>query len=147
MDISNNLLNDLPIELGELTKLKDLNLSSSHLQRLPDLRGLKPLTSLDVIPSAIKDLPLNTLLLSNNKIQCIPEFKRFPKIFSLNYNRITQLPASLRDCGSKLIVRGNYMNLSLSIGDLDVRQLVLAKNHLILIIPEIESSGILKCSI
>jgi len=111
-------LSSLPEQIGDLTALKVLNLSSNRLTTLPERIGdLAALTSLDLsdnrlttLPERIGDLTaLKVLSLGSNQLTTIPE--RIGDLTALTYlnlygNQLTTLPERIGD-----LTALKYLNL------------------------------------
>ncbi|KAI8903181.1 hypothetical protein EDD86DRAFT_196170 [Gorgonomyces haynaldii] len=90
LDLSRNVLAELPQEIGNLTSLEDLSLDYNALVSLPQsFCQLKQLKSLSVAHNQIKSLDFNL-------------FSQFGKLeyLDLSHNQLQSLPPSLGYCGT-----------------------------------------------
>ncbi len=116
LDLSNNLLTDLPADLSRLTKLRILFCSNNQFTHLPE--GLGVCDSLDMIGfkhNQISNVSENSLpenlrwlILTDNKITQLPEkigeLYRLEKLM-LSGNQLTQLPESIARCKNLALLR------------------------------------------
>ncbi|MCF7800206.1 leucine-rich repeat domain-containing protein [Candidatus Babeliales bacterium] len=106
-DLKNNFIKKIPAQIGDFTKLKNLNLSNNQIEELPEqICNLKNLVNLDLSNNQLKKLPQNIknldnlwrLNLDNNCLQDLPEdladLKNL-KFLSLKNNPIKNLPEKL----------------------------------------------------
>ncbi|XP_038076810.1 leucine-rich repeat-containing protein 47-like [Patiria miniata] len=112
LDVSNNSLQSLPDEFGELSELHTFDASRNNLTCLPESIGrLQRLSLVNISSNDIESLaPLCTDQLSHlselvgvkNAITAIPDavsHLQALKKLDLSANKITEVPASLADCG------------------------------------------------
>ncbi|MFT2110137.1 leucine-rich repeat-containing protein kinase family protein [Marinomonas sp. 2405UD68-3] len=116
LDLSNNLLTDLPADLSRLTKLRILFCSNNRFTHLPE--GLGVCDSLEMVGfkhNQITEVSENSLsenlrwlILTDNQITKLPEklgeLYRLEKLM-LTGNRLTQLPESIARCKSLALLR------------------------------------------
>jgi len=107
LDLSDNLLSDLPAEIGQLANLTTLDLSWNGLSNLSaEIGQLANLTTLDLSWNGLSDLPteigqlanLTTLNLSRNLLSDLPaEIGQLANLTTLNlrWNRLSDLPAEI----------------------------------------------------
>jgi predicted ATPase len=105
LDLTNNLLEELPDWIADLVNLDELKIERNRLTRFPEaIRKLKKLkrlvisfNNIEIIPDWISELEnLDYLDLCRNRIKNLPEelFNRSKlKTLDLSYNRIEQVPA------------------------------------------------------
>lgn len=97
LDLSNRDINELPDEIGKLTKLKSLNLSYN---------------SLIAIPASIGKLEnLEEIFLTKNCLEIIPdEFGKLQKlkILDLSNNKITNIPKSISNLSNLQVLDVSY---------------------------------------
>lgn len=103
-------LKDIPVEVFELTHLRDLKLSSNNLSQIPDdIRNLQNLRRIHLscndfqeFPNILLELPhLEHICLNSNYLQSIPkEISKLTKLkeLQLNGNEISSLPCELLNC-------------------------------------------------
>ncbi|XP_052129098.1 leucine-rich repeat and calponin homology domain-containing protein isoform X2 [Frankliniella occidentalis] len=107
-DLSKNRFWDLPIEVTEFTSLERLELYHNTIRCIPDnvvyLQSLVHLdlsrNQLNVLPSAVCQLPLQVLLLGNNKLVSLPEdLGRLQDLTLLDVscNQLSTLPPQIGD--------------------------------------------------
>jgi Leucine-rich repeat (LRR) protein len=114
LDLSKNLLTEIPEDIGNLSNLLTLNLNNNLLTSLPDsLNQLRALNSLSANSNKIKRLSenmnqltsLSTIDLSNNEITYFHnDLYSLSKLttLNLNNNKITRLPTIAADWNVRL---------------------------------------------
>lgn len=113
---------EVPSEIGALTLLRVLNLSSNRLKEVPtQLFDLVQLQELDLSNNALKDLPLAV-----QRLTVLSELK-------LHRNKLAQLPAQLAHCHAlvKLDLRSNVLaQLPPALAQLHLQELLVDENPL-----------------
>ena len=109
LDLSNNLLTDLPNDLDRLVNLRILFLSNNKFQKIPKVVAACPklemisFKSNNLVEVGENVLPLDTrwLILTDNCIETLPhsfgQLHRLQKL-ALAGNRLTALPDSMANC-------------------------------------------------
>ena len=138
-----NQLKEIPKEIGQLTQLTELHLSSNQLTALPDSLGqLTQLTDLDLSSNQLTTLPdslgqltqLQSLTLSNNQLMTLPDsLGQLTQLQSLNLenNQLIELPGTLGRLTQLGILRisGNQLtSLPESFGHLSNLHMLLFSN-------------------
>jgi len=133
LDLHQNNLNQLPSEIGRLTKLEYLYLGENNLSQLPpEIGDLSDLTILDLKQKRLSQCPaeigqltdLATLVLNNNRLgQLPPEIGQLINLstLSLSENSLSYLPAEIGQLTNlkTLFLSENSLNqLPPEIGDL-----------------------------
>ncbi len=103
LDLSDNSLNALPETLGQLAQLEQLDVSHNQLTTLPDaIAALPALRDLDLsdnalttLPTALRDAPLDSLMLQGNPALDIPD-SVLGKHFPWYERQITEDPTRMR---------------------------------------------------
>jgi Protein kinase domain/Leucine rich repeat len=109
LDLSGNALQALPQDLARLHRLRVIFCSSNRFTRLPEVLGDCPAlemvgfkaNQIDEVPAAALPLRLRWLILTDNRIDTLPEdLGRRPRLqkMALAGNRLRALPASLAAC-------------------------------------------------
>jgi Leucine-rich repeat (LRR) protein len=127
LDVHNNLLNDLPLGMRRLQKLRSLNISGNRLDEraldlvcqignsLTDLRMAENKLS-GILPNCIKNLPnLQVLDLHGNNLSALPDALQelvHLRILNLAQNRLSSIPAGILVNLSlvDLILSGNQLS-------------------------------------
>ncbi len=113
---------EVPSDIGALTLLRVLNLSSNRLKEVPaQLFDLVSLQELDLSNNALKDLPPAV-----QRLTLLSELK-------LHRNKLAQLPAQLAQCHSlvKLDLRSNVLaTLPPTLAQLHLQELLVDENPL-----------------
>ncbi len=136
IDCTNNLIQSLPEEIGNLTHLNELILANNYLEEIPSTIGnLTHLNKLNLannwlkqIPSKIGDLTdLTELILANNDLKEIPSTTgrlTHLKELILTNNRLRSLPQEIGNLESlrKLELSDNFRLSSLPISLLNLNQ-------------------------
>lgn len=117
LDLGNNNLQEVPLEIGNLTNLRKLRLSANNLSdnglKWEGLVSLKILTTLALNYNRLTHVPpgigmltcLKQLDLSHNNLVHLPEeigHLRQLEILRMNNNRLRTLPSTVGDCHSLL---------------------------------------------
>lgn len=123
--LNNNLIIELPNEIGNLTKLETLSLSSNRLQSIPkDLSRLTALRIVNLNDNHLTEFPmamvklknLEVLDLSHNKIKAIPDGVQDLQALevNLNQNQISAISEDIAHCKRLKVLRleENCLNLS-----------------------------------
>ncbi|KAF5295051.1 hypothetical protein FQR65_LT10604 [Abscondita terminalis] len=121
-DLSKNRFNELPEEITEFLFLERLQCHHNAIRQLPDsINSLQCLNYLDlsrnhltVLPKEICHLPIQILLVSNNRLACLPdELGRMSQLTELDVsgNQLTHLPPRMGELQSlrSLVVRSNLL--------------------------------------
>ena len=145
IDLSHNLLEEIPSEFGQLRSLKELRLSYCYLQKTPrPIFWLKKLTKLILDHNGLKGISTNieklanlsSIDLSNNQILTIPsELFNLKKLTNLNlsHNNITDLSSGvtkLKNLKILNISNNNLENLPPEIVNMDLKYLNIEGNPL-----------------
>lgn len=122
LDISFNLISELPAEIGQLTKLRELNIAGNKVETLPSrFRELKRLETFDcrrnVITdvSALCELPFLREVKADNNAICSINFafiSKNPIKLELTHNRIRQFILNKRDCLATQMAHVCYLDVS-----------------------------------
>ncbi len=111
------LLEIVPEDLGNLTKLETLSLQGNRLTSIPPsvIPKLKNLTSLSLNNNKLRNFPveicqlakLDAVDLSSNLIEIVPDSVDSLKVIELNLNknRLAALPATLAKCEKLKVLR------------------------------------------
>lgn len=121
-DLSKNRFNELPEEITEFLFLERLQCHHNAIRQIPDtISNLQCLNYLDlsrnhltVLPKEICQLPIQILLVSNNRLICLPdELGRMSQLTELDAsgNQLTHLPPRMGDLQNlkSLVVRSNLL--------------------------------------
>lgn len=156
LDLGNNNLQEVPLEIGNLTNLRKLRLSANNLSdnglKWEGLVSLKILTTLALNYNRLTHVPpgigmltcLKQLDLSHNNLVHLPEeigHLRQLEILRMNNNRLRTLPSTVGDCHSLLEAdfSSNLLGeLPNTLGNLtNIKVLQLANNGLKSVPPEV----------
>jgi len=99
LNLSNNLLEELPAELGKMTQLRRLSVSENRLRTLPSsMSGMASLERLNVSHNSIIDIPEQV-------------FNGMASIHSidLQYNKLLSLPASIANYNLHELIANNNL--------------------------------------
>ncbi len=146
LTITNYPIRRLPLQAGELPRLRHVQLAACQLDTIPPfLSSLRALTYLDLQGNAITSIPdtirgwwqLHSLNLSSNRLTRLPDFLSQLKqlrVLAVGGNHISRLPNRLGDLDSlrRLVIGDNALTaLPPSLGRLRrLQSLTIAKNQL-----------------
>jgi hypothetical protein len=116
LDLSGNLLKELPADLGKLTKLRILFCSDNLFTTLPEVLADCPLldivgfkaNQITTVPAHALNPNLRWLILTNNQIEVLPDSigncHRMQKLM-LAGNKLSDLPSALSQCCNLSLLR------------------------------------------
>ncbi|XP_067007214.2 leucine-rich repeat and calponin homology domain-containing protein isoform X2 [Anabrus simplex] len=143
-DLSKNRFIELPVEVTEFCSLERLELYHNTIRSIPDtvvyLQSLLYLdlsrNQLSVLPSSLCQLPVEVLLVSNNRLSSLPEeMGRMKTLAELDVscNEITYLPRQIGELPAlkSLNLRRNLLTeLPIEVTELHLERLVVSNNRI-----------------
>lgn len=122
LNLESNYIEELPVEIGKMSKMKNLNLAKNRLFDIPetlcDMKGLKVLNleknRLRYLPSRISNMELVELKIGHNQIERLNDdifARRLGKsieFFSCVENNMMELPNSLGGVKERCVLEADY---------------------------------------
>jgi hypothetical protein len=122
LNLESNYIEELPVDIGKMTKMKNLNLSKNRLFDVPetlcDMKGLKVLNleknRLRYLPTKISQMELVELKIGHNQIERLADdifARRLGKsieFFSCVENNMMDLPNSLGSVKERCVLEADY---------------------------------------
>lgn len=122
LNLESNYIEEIPLDIGRMSKMKNLNLAKNRLFDIPetlcDMKGLKVLNleknKLRYLPSRISQMELVELRIGHNQIERLADdmfSRRLGKsveLFSCVENNIMELPNSLGGVKERCVLEADY---------------------------------------